>query len=102
MSEREIKCKTDLWMRVNAEYLKEKAEKEERERKEEEEAIREGREIKRKKKPLPKDGKKQKVNLGGNQTAMEAIEKMVQGSAVLDPEMVLSNPAGAHLLWAQE
>ena len=41
MTEREIKCKTDLWMRVNAEYLREKAEKEERERKEEEEAIRE-------------------------------------------------------------
>ena len=81
MTEREIKCKTDLWMRVNAEYLREKAEKEERERKEEEEAIREGRELKRKKKSLPqggKDGKKQKINLGGNQTAMEAIEKMVQ------------------------
>ena len=41
MTEREIRCKTDLWMRVNAQYLKEKAEKEERERKEEEEAIRE-------------------------------------------------------------
>ena len=83
MTEREIKCKTDLWMRVNAEYLREKAEKEERERKEEEEAIREGRELKRKRKPPPpggKDGKKQKVNLGGNQTAMEAIEKMVQVS----------------------
>ena len=63
--------------------------------------LREGREIKRKRKPPPpggKDGKKQKVNLGGNQTAMEAIEKMVQGSAVLDPEMVLSNPAGAHCI----
>ena len=86
-------------MRVNAEYLKEKAEKEERERKEEEEAIREGREIKRKKKSAPpggKDGKKQKVNLGGNQTAMEAIEKMVQvsesGLLDLNPEKLVIPP----------
>ena len=58
--------------------------------------LREGREIKRKRKPPPpggKDGKKQKVNLGGNQTAMEAIEKMVQvsqsvsGVLDLEPEM---------------
>jgi hypothetical protein len=75
MSEKEIACKTTMWMKVNAEYLKEKAEKDERERKEEEDAIREGREIKKKK---PAGGKKQKVNLGGNQTAMEAIEKIVQ------------------------
>ncbi len=76
MTDKEIKCKTDMWMRVNAEYLKEKAEKEERERREEEEAIREGREIKKKKKAG--GGRKQKINLGGNQTAMEAIEKIVQ------------------------
>ena len=43
--------------------------------------FREGRELKRKKKAPPsggKEGKRQKVNLGGNQTAMEAIEKMAQ------------------------
>lgn len=74
MSESEAKFKTDMWMKVNAEYLKEKAEKEERERKEEEEAIKEGREIKKKKRAV----KKPKVNMGGNQTAIEAIEKIVQ------------------------
>lgn len=74
MSEHEIKFKTEMWLKVNAEYLKEKAEKEERERKEEEEAIKEGREIKKKK----KTHKKPKVNMGGNQTALEAIEKIVQ------------------------
>ncbi|TRY78164.1 hypothetical protein TCAL_07573 [Tigriopus californicus] len=74
MSEHEIKFKTEMWLKVNAEYLKEKAEKEERERKEEEEALKEGREIKKKK----KTPKKPKVNMGGNQTALEAIEKIVQ------------------------
>ena len=36
-----------MWLRVNAEYLKEKAEKEERERKEAEEAEKEGKDIKK-------------------------------------------------------
>ena len=36
-----------MWLKVNAEYLKEKAEKEERERKEAEEAEKEGKDIKK-------------------------------------------------------
>ncbi len=79
LSESEVKLKTAMWTRVNAEYLKEKAEKEERERKEEEEAAKEGRELKRKRprgRPATTEAKKAKVNLGGNATAIEAIEKI--------------------------
>ena len=37
-----------MWLKVNADYLKEKAEKEERERKEAEDAEKEGKDIKKK------------------------------------------------------
>ena len=37
-----------MWLKVNEEYLKEKAEKEERERKEAEEAEKEGKDLKKK------------------------------------------------------
>ncbi len=77
MSDAEIRCKTEIWMKINAEYLKEKAEKEERERREEEEAIKEGREVK-KKKSGGGGGKGKKKNLGGHRTAIDAIEKIVQ------------------------
>ena len=73
MSEQEVKFKTQMWEKVNADYLKELAEKEERERKEREE----GKESKGKRK---KTEKKQKTGRSGgpNQTAIEAIEKIVQ------------------------
>uniref|UniRef100_A0A0K2UA20 Transcription factor IIIB 90 kDa subunitlike [Megachile rotundata] n=1 Tax=Lepeophtheirus salmonis TaxID=72036 RepID=A0A0K2UA20_LEPSM len=74
MSDNEIKYKTELWMKVNAEYLKEKAVKEEKERIEAELAEKEGRDPKKRKKSI----KKNKVNLGANSTALEAIEKIVQ------------------------
>ena len=45
-----------MWLKVNEEYLKEKAEKEERERKEAEEAEKDGKDIK--KKILAGQGKK--------------------------------------------
>ena len=44
----EIEYKTKMWLKVNEEYLKEKAEKEERERKEAEEAEKEGKDLKKK------------------------------------------------------
>ena len=47
MSPEEIEYKTKMWLKVNAEYLKEKAEKEERERKEAEDAEKEGKDIKK-------------------------------------------------------
>ncbi|QQP40978.1 Transcription factor IIIB 90 kDa subunitlike [Caligus rogercresseyi] len=61
-------------MKVNADYLKEKAEKEERERLEALAAEKEGRDPRKRK----KNNKKAKVNLGANNTALEAIEKIVQ------------------------
>ena len=75
MTDKEIEFKTQMWHKVNAEYLKEQAEKAERERKEAEEAEKEGREIKKK----PRRTKKQKLETkpGGHSTAIEAIEKIV-------------------------
>jgi len=75
MTDKEIEFKTQMWHRINAEYLKEQAEKAERERKEAEEAEKEGREIKKK----PRRTKKQKLETkpGGHSTAIEAIEKIV-------------------------
>ena len=43
----EIEYKTKMWLKVNADYLKEKAEKEEKERKEAEEAEKEGKDVKK-------------------------------------------------------
>ena len=80
MSPEEIDYKTKMWMKVNAEYLKEKAEKEERERKELEEAEKDGKDVKKRivgqvKKPR---GPKKASSSGNNATAIEAIEKIVQ------------------------
>lgn len=81
MSPEEIEYKTKMWLKVNAEYLKEKAEKEERERKEAEEAEKEGKDIK--KRNIGGQGKKPRASKktsssGNNATAIEAIEKIVQ------------------------
>ena len=46
MTDHEIEFKTKMWLKVNAEYLKEQEIKKEKERLEEEEAEREGREVK--------------------------------------------------------
>jgi len=62
-----------MWMRLNADYLKEKAEKAEKERIEREEAEKEGKVVKKK---VYK--KKVKMEKGTSQTAIEAIEKIVQ------------------------
>lgn len=67
MNEKEIEFKTLMWMKVNADYLKEKAEKEERERVEREEAERDGKPIKKK----TQYKKKAKMEKGHNQTAIE-------------------------------
>ena len=78
MTDHEIEFKTKMWLKVNAEYLKEQAIKKEKERLEEEEAIREGREIKKKPRKSKAQVKKEKgQNPGGHQTAIEAIEKIV-------------------------
>ena len=76
MTDHEIEFKTKMWMRVNAEYLKEQAEKAEKERLEQEEAEREGREIKKKPRKT-KVKTKQEKGQGGHSTAIEAIEKIV-------------------------
>ena len=76
MTDKEIEFKTKMWMRVNAEYLKEQEEKAERERKEQEEAEKEGREIKKKPKKTKKKQTKSEQH-AGHQTAIEAIEKIV-------------------------
>lgn len=75
MSDNEIRLKTNLWMKVNEEYLKEQAEKEERERKEIEEMIAAGIEPTKKRKVYKK---KNKNNHQENGTAIEAIKKVVQ------------------------
>ena len=78
MTDHEIEFKTKMWLKVNAEYLKEQAIKKEKERLEEEEAEREGREIKKKPRKSKAQVKKEKgQNPGGHQTAIEAIEKIV-------------------------
>jgi len=75
MTAAEIKQKTTLWLRVNAEYLEEQALKIKREEEEREEMIRLGKDPDKKKKSYRK---KQNRNLGQNVTALEAIEKVVQ------------------------
>ncbi|XP_045606346.1 transcription factor IIIB 90 kDa subunit-like [Procambarus clarkii] len=72
MSHREIKLKTELWMKINKEYLEEMKIKEEREKKEAEEREKEGKPPKKKKNYT----KKSKSNTPAN-TAGEAIEKML-------------------------
>ncbi len=82
MTSKEVEFKTKMWLKANAEYLKEQEEKAERERKEIEEAEKEGREIKVKK-PRKKDSAKEQANAKGknktegHSTAIEAIEKIV-------------------------
>lgn len=72
MSHREIKLKTELWMKINKEYLEEIRIKKEREAKEAEEREKDGKPPKKKK----NYAKKSKSNAPAN-TAGEAIEKML-------------------------
>lgn len=67
MTEQEARYKNEMWMKLNAEYLKEAKLKEERLAKEREE----GKVGKKKRKP-------KKKQIGPSQTAGEAIEKMLQ------------------------
>lgn len=67
MTEQEAKYKNEMWMKLNAEYLKEAKLKEERLAKE----LVEGKVGKKKRKP-------KKKQIGPSQTAGEAIEKMLQ------------------------
>jgi transcription factor IIIB subunit 2 len=78
MSAQEVQFKTQMWEKVNADYLKEQSIKEERDRKEREEAEKEGREVKGKKRKNSSEIKSKGLNRGPNQTAIEAIEKIVQ------------------------
>lgn len=73
MSEREIKFKTELWMKLNEEYLEEVRLKEEREKEEAEKREKEGKPAKKK-----KTYTKKSKNSGPANTAGEAIEKMLQ------------------------
>merc|ERR1712029_314768 len=75
MSPDEIENKTNLWMMVNAEYLKEQEEKIKREKEHREELIKQGIDPDKKKKTYKK---KNKAYLQTNGTALEAIEKIVQ------------------------
>jgi len=78
MTKDEILMKTKMWEKVNADYLKAKAEKEEREKQEAEEAAKEGREIKKRTRKSAGSAKDKKKGGPGNATAIEAIEKIVQ------------------------
>ncbi|KAB7506545.1 Transcription initiation factor IIB [Armadillidium nasatum] len=73
MTDREIKFKTELWMKLNEEYLEEMKRKEEREKEEAEQRAKEGKPVKQK-----KVYKKRQKNTGPANTAGEAIEKMLQ------------------------
>jgi len=75
MSPAEIENKTNLWMMVNKEYLKEQAIKIKKEQELREEMIKNGIDPDKKKKNYKK---KSKSNLQSNGTALEAIEKIVQ------------------------
>ncbi|XP_071543266.1 transcription factor IIIB 90 kDa subunit [Panulirus ornatus] len=72
MSHREIKLKTEIWMKINKDYLEEMKIKEEKEQKEAAEREKEGKPPKKKKNYT----KKPKNNTPAN-TAGEAIEKML-------------------------
>eukprot|EP00090_Calanus_glacialis_P000131 TRINITY_DN10083_c0_g1_i1.p1 TRINITY_DN10083_c0_g1~~TRINITY_DN10083_c0_g1_i1.p1 ORF type:complete len:732 (-),score=223.56 TRINITY_DN10083_c0_g1_i1:193-2340(-) len=75
MSPAEIENKTNLWMMVNKEYLKEQEIKIKKEKELREEMIKNGIDPDKKKKIYKK---KSKSNLQSNGTALEAIEKIVQ------------------------
>ncbi|XP_042358823.1 BRF1 RNA polymerase III transcription initiation factor subunit b isoform X5 [Plectropomus leopardus] len=68
LNDREVQVKTDLWMKQNAEYLKEQKEKEERIQKEKEQGTY---------KEKPKKSKKKKEQIEAS-TAGEAIERMLE------------------------
>lgn len=70
MNEKEIEFKTLMWMKMNADYLKEKAEKEEKERLLREEAEKEGKPLKKR----TQYKKKPKAEKSHNQTALEGIQ----------------------------
>ncbi|KAK3887780.1 hypothetical protein Pcinc_008108 [Petrolisthes cinctipes] len=72
LSSREVNLKTEMWMKLNKDYLEEMKLKEEREKKEAEEREKEGKPPKKKKTYT----KKSKNNTPAN-TAGEAIEKML-------------------------
>ena len=75
MSPEEIESKTNLWMKINHDFLKEQAEKIKREAEVREEMIKNGIDPDRKKKTYKK---RNKAYLQSNGTALEAIEKIVQ------------------------
>ena len=75
MSPQEIEMKTKLWMSVNEEYLKEQEEKIKKEMEMREEMIRNGIDPDRKKKTYKK---RNKSYLQTNETAREAIDKIIQ------------------------
>ena len=75
MSPEEIENKTNLWMKINEDFLKEQAEKIKREAEAREEMIKNGIDPDRKKKTYKK---RNKAYLQSNGTALEAIEKIVQ------------------------
>merc|ERR1712083_1284716 len=71
LSPEEVKFKTQLWMKVNKEYLAEQQEKLRKEKEEREEMIKQGKDPDKKKKVY------RKRKSGTSNTAVEAIEKMV-------------------------
>ena len=73
LTEKEVRWKTAMWLKVNKEYLEEQAVKAKREEEEREELIRQGIDPDKKKKIY-----KKRCNLRQNGTALEAIEKLVQ------------------------
>ncbi|XP_074472447.1 transcription factor IIIB 90 kDa subunit isoform X2 [Sebastes fasciatus] len=68
LNDREVEVKTELWMKQNAEYLKEQKEKEEKIKKEKEQGTY---------KEKPKKSKKKKEQIQAS-TAGEAIERMLE------------------------
>ena len=75
MSPEEIESKTNLWMTLNQDFLREQAEKVKKEEETREEMIRNGIDPDKKKKTYKK---RNKAYLQSNGTALEAIEKIVQ------------------------
>ncbi|RXG52312.1 Transcription factor IIIB 90 kDa subunit [Armadillidium vulgare] len=78
LSDREVKLKTKLWMKVNEEYLEERKLKEEKENIKKEQRLKEGKPAKQKKKYESKRKKKNEEYNGSAKSAGEAIEKMLQ------------------------
>jgi len=75
MSNQEIKLKTKLWLKLNADYLLEQEEKIKREAIEREELIKQGKDPDKKKRVVKR---KARMNHANNGSAIEAIEKIVQ------------------------